>query len=79
MLLVASSFRVGTLWHSSVSDNNNFSAEQTPGSGYGYRAYGELSNFVLHPTEDQDERVASLGGEMGRLHAAKPLFLRCHC
>ena len=46
MLLVASSFQAGTQWHSSVSDNNNFSAEQTPGSGYGYRAYGELSHFV---------------------------------
>ena len=46
MLLVASSFQVGTQRYSSVSDNNNFSAEQTPGSGYGYRAYGELSHFV---------------------------------
>ena len=46
MLLVASSFQVGTQRYSSVSDNNNFSAEQTPGSGYGYRAYGEVSHFV---------------------------------
>ena len=46
MLLVASSFQVGTQRYSSVSDNNNFSAEQTPGSGYGYRAYGELSQVV---------------------------------
>ena len=30
----------------SVSDNNNFVAEQSPGSGYVYRAYGELSHFV---------------------------------
>ena len=46
MLLVASSFQVGTQRYSSVSDNNNFVAEQSPGSGYGYRAYGELSHFV---------------------------------
>ena len=46
MLLVASSFQFGTQKYSSVSDNNNFIAEQTPGSGYGYRAYGELSHFV---------------------------------
>ena len=46
MLLVASSFRVGTQRYSSVSDNNNFVAEQSPGSGYAYRAYGELSHFV---------------------------------
>ena len=43
---MASSFRVGTQGYSSVSDNNNFIAEQSPGSGYGYRAYGELSHFV---------------------------------
>ena len=46
MFLVASSFRVSTQGYSSVSDNNNFMAEQSPGSGYGYRAYGELSHFV---------------------------------
>ena len=46
MLLVASSFRVGIQRYSAVSDNNNFVAEQSPGSGYGYRAYGELSHFV---------------------------------
>ena len=46
MFLVASSFRVGHSGYSSVSDNNNFIAEQSPGSGYGYRAYGELSHFV---------------------------------
>ena len=46
MLLVASSFQVGTQGYSSVSDNNNFIAERSPGSGYGYRAYGELSHFV---------------------------------
>ena len=46
MLLVASSFRVGTQSYSSVSDNNKFVSEQSPGSGYGYRAYGELSHFV---------------------------------
>ena len=46
MLLVASSFQVGTQRYSSVSDNNNFVAEQSPRSGYGYRAYGELSHFV---------------------------------
>ena len=46
MFLVASSFRVGTQGYSSVSDNNNFVAEQSPGCGYGYRAYGELSHFV---------------------------------
>ena len=32
--------------YSSVSDNNNFFAEQSAGSGYGCRAYGELSHFV---------------------------------
>ena len=46
MFLVASSFRIGTQGFSSVSDNNNFVAEQSPGNGYGYRAYGELSHFV---------------------------------
>ena len=46
MLLVASSFQIGTQRYSSASDNNNFVAEQSPGSGYGYRAYGELSHFV---------------------------------
>ena len=46
VFLVASSFRVGTQRFSSVSDNKNFVAEQSPGSGYGYRAYGELSHFV---------------------------------
>ena len=46
MFLVASSFRVGTQGYSSVSDNNIFMAEQSPGSGYGDRAYGELSHFV---------------------------------
>ena len=46
MFLVASSFQVGTQGYSSVSDNKNFIAEQSPGSGYGYRAYGELSHFV---------------------------------
>ena len=46
MFLVASSFRVSTQGYSSVSDNNNFITEQSPGSGYGYRAYGELSHFV---------------------------------
>ena len=45
MLLVASSFQVGTQRYSSVS-NKNFVAEQSPGSGYEYRAYGELSHFV---------------------------------
>ena len=29
-----------------MSDNNNFVAQQSPGSGYGYRAYGKLSHFV---------------------------------
>ena len=29
-----------------VSDNHNFVAQQSPGSGYGYRAYGKLSHFV---------------------------------
>ena len=43
---MASSFRVGTQRYSSVSDNNNFVADQSPGSAYGYRAYGELSHFV---------------------------------
>ena len=43
---MASSFRVGTQRYSSVSDNNNFVADQSPGCGYGYRAYGELSHFV---------------------------------
>ena len=47
MFLVASSLRVGTQGYSSVSDNKNFIAEQSPGSGYGYRAYGELSHFVF--------------------------------
>ena len=37
---------MGTQGYSSVSDNNNFVAEQSPGSGYRYRAYGELSHFV---------------------------------
>ena len=37
---------VGTQRYSSVSDNNNFVAEQSLGSGYRYRAYGELSHFV---------------------------------
>ena len=46
MLPVASSFQIGTQRYSSVSDNNNFVAEQSPGSGYGYQAYGELSHFV---------------------------------
>ena len=46
VLLVASSFQVGTQRYSSVLDNNNFVGEQSPGSGYGYRAYGELSHFV---------------------------------
>ena len=46
MFLVASSLRVGTQGYSSVSNNNNIIAEQSPGSGYGYRAYGELSHFV---------------------------------
>ena len=46
MLFVASSLQIGTQRYSSVSDNNNFVAEQSPGSGYGYRAYGELSHFV---------------------------------
>ena len=43
---MASSFQIGTQGYSSVSDNNNFVAEQSPASGYGYRAYGELSHFV---------------------------------
>ena len=46
MLVVASSFQIGNQRFCSVSDNNNFVAEQSPGSGYGYRAYGELSHFV---------------------------------
>ena len=29
-----------------VSDNHNFVTQQSPGNGYGYGAYGELSNFV---------------------------------
>ena len=37
---------MGTQGYSSVSDNNNFLAQQSPGNGYGYRAYGELSHFV---------------------------------
>ena len=43
---MASSLRVGTQGYSSLSDNNNLIAEQSLGSGYGYRAYGELSHFV---------------------------------
>ena len=31
---------------SSVSDNNNFATQQPPRDDYGYRAYGELSDFV---------------------------------
>ena len=29
-----------------VPDNQNFVAQSSPGNGYGYRAYGELSDFV---------------------------------
>ena len=39
-------FELGTQGCSSVSGNNNFVAQQSPGNGYGYRAYGELSQFV---------------------------------
>ena len=46
VLLVASSCQVGIQRYSSVSDNKNFVAEQSPGSGYGYQAYGKLSHFV---------------------------------
>ena len=38
--------KFGTRGYSSVSDNNNFVAQQSPGNGYGYRAYGELYLFV---------------------------------
>ena len=37
--------KFGTQGYSSVSDNNNSVAQQSPGNGYGYRAYGELSHF----------------------------------
>ena len=46
MFLVAPSIQIGTQEFSSVSDNNNFVAGQSPGNGYGYRAYGELSHFL---------------------------------
>ena len=38
--------KFGNQGYYSVSDNNNFVAQQSPGDGYGYGAYGELSHFV---------------------------------
>ena len=46
MLLVASSFQIVSQRYFFVSDNNNFAAQQSRQSDYGYRAYGELSHFV---------------------------------
>ena len=46
MFLVASLIGVGPQRYSSVSNSNNFVAEQSPGSGYRYRASGKLSHFV---------------------------------
>ena len=39
-------FRFSSQRYSSILDNNNFAAQQSPQSDYGYRAYGELSHFV---------------------------------
>ena len=38
--------RFGNQRYSSVSDNNNFVAQQPLRNDFGYRAYGELSHFV---------------------------------
>ena len=38
--------KFGSQQCSSVSDNNNFVAQQSPWSNHGYRAYGELSHLV---------------------------------
>ena len=46
MLLVESSLRIDSQRFSFVSNNNNFAAQQSRQSDYGYRAYGELSHFV---------------------------------